>query len=156
MTARKSARTSKVVVWGGLGVGLVASTAFNVISVAITSGKPVAMIMSGVWPLALTLAVEIMVRVPFPKGRMWTVARLGGVGSVAALAMVISFSHIHHVMIHWGESPVTAIAAPLVLDGLMTLSGAALLAMHAPKPTTRRRTTRKPATKPQAKKLQAV
>ena len=136
---QRAARTNKIIVASGLALGLITSAAFNIISVAATSGSPVAMIMAGVWPTATAQATMIMERVTaLPR---WV--RFGLVGTVAALGMVISFIHTHHVMIMWGESPVSAVAAPLVIDGLMTLSGAALLAMQ--QPARRKRPARKSA-----------
>jgi hypothetical protein len=42
---------------------------------------------------------------------------------------VISYGHLHEVLIEWDYGPLGAAVGPLVLDGLMVVSGFALLAM---------------------------
>lgn len=150
MTARKSTRGTRLVIWSAFALCTVTSVTFNALHTALLTRLPVALVIAGVWPLTAVLAVEVLTRVPWARGRMWQLARFGGVGTVAVGAMVISYTHTYAVLTHWGESPVTAAVGPLVIDGLMTLSGAALLAMHTRKPPVRRRrttTTRKPRLK---------
>jgi hypothetical protein len=42
---------------------------------------------------------------------------------------VISYGHLHEVLLAWDYGPLGAAVGPLVLDGLMVVSGFALLAM---------------------------
>ena len=64
-----------------------------------------------------------------------------------------SYTHIHHVLTAWSEVGLVALTLPLAIDFLMLLAGAALIAMHAPKPATRRR---RPATTTRSKPALAV
>jgi len=95
------------------------------------------------WPLGAVLGWEIVTRAPFPRGRLWQAARYGGVLTAALLAMTVSYVHAHGMLTHWGQTPLTAALGPLVIDGLMTTSGAALLALHTAKQPARRATTRR-------------
>jgi hypothetical protein len=84
---------------------------------------------AAVWPVALLVAVEVLSRTPWPGGKAWGVVRIGGVGVVAAGSAVISYGHIHAVLKSWGYDNLGAGVGPLVIDGLMVISGFALLAM---------------------------
>lgn len=135
----KKKHASAFVVWSAFGLCTAVSVTFNGLHTALETSSPIRLSMGAVWPVMAVLAVELLTRVPFPKGMGWTLARYGGVGTVAVGAMVISYMHTFHVLVVWGEPLLAAAVGPLVVDGLMALSGAALLAMHAPKPTRRRR-----------------
>jgi hypothetical protein len=82
-----------------------------------------------VWPIALLLSVEALTRIPWPKGLGWSIARFGGVTSVAMFAGVISYFHIHDVLVSWRYQPFAANVGPLVIDGLMVVSGVGLMAL---------------------------
>jgi hypothetical protein len=56
-------------------------------------------------------------------------ARYGGAGTVAVGSAVISYGHLREVLIAWDYGALGAAVGPLVLDGLMVVSGFALLAM---------------------------
>jgi hypothetical protein len=128
-----------LVVWGSFLVGLVGSLAFNIASTVITDGFGPAVAVAVLWPLLTLGGVELMIRVPWPKGRGWTIARYGPTGAVAAISFLISYTHIHHVMAVIGEADVSALSGPFAIDLLMLLAGVALVALHTPKPATRRR-----------------
>jgi hypothetical protein len=51
------------------------------------------------------------------------------VGAAAIGSAIISYGHLHEVLIAWDYGPLAAAVGPLVLDGLMVVSGFALLAM---------------------------
>ncbi|MEV0292587.1 DUF2637 domain-containing protein [Nocardia sp. NPDC050710] len=70
-----------------------------------------------------------MSRARWRRGRWWAVARFGGAGAVAAGSAIISYSHLRDVLLTWGYSPIAAGVGPLTLDGLMVVSGFALLSM---------------------------
>ena len=77
-------------------------------------------------PVALLLVVEVLARSPLPPGRLrWTAA--GGAGSVAVVAAVASFHHMHSVAGSVGESALVAILFPLSVDGLAVVASVALL-----------------------------
>jgi hypothetical protein len=86
---------------------------------------------AAVWPIGLLLSVEALSRVRWPKGLLWILARYVGAGSVAVATAIISYGHVHDVLVSWGYSDVGATVGPIVLDGLMVVSGFALLAMSS-------------------------
>ncbi|WP_175482760.1 DUF2637 domain-containing protein [Actinokineospora iranica] len=89
---------------------------------------------AAVWPIGLLLSVEVLSRVPWPSGFQWTLARFGGTGAVALGSAVISYGHLRDLLLAWHYGPLAAAVGPLVLDGLMVISGFALLAMSRTAP----------------------
>src|ERR1041385_7384479 len=85
-------------------------------------------------PIGLLLSVEVLSRVRWHHGRWWRLARVGGAGAVAVGSAVISYGHLRDVLLAWGYGPLGAGVGPLVLDGLMVVSGFALLAIQRPTP----------------------
>lgn len=140
-TTRRKRRPVSValVVWGSFLVGMIGSLGFNIASTVLTNGFGPAIAVAVLWPLLNLGSVELMIRVPWPKGAAWTVARYGPTGLVAAISFLISYTHIHHVMLVMGEASVSAMSGPFAIDLLMLLAGVALVALHTPKPPTRRR-----------------
>lgn len=137
-----SHRGARFMAWLGFGVGSLVSIAGNWLA----AWLPAAVMPPGwspsvpsqfgatVWPIALLVSVEVMSRTPWPRGKGWVVVgwgvvRVGGVGVVALGSGVISYGHIHAVLLSWGYDPIGAGVGPLVIDGLMVVSGFALLAM---------------------------
>ncbi|RSD23956.1 hypothetical protein [Amycolatopsis eburnea] len=129
------------VAWAGFVFGSVVSIAANVLAARIPPGGAgaswspslVAQLGAAVWPVALLIAVEVLSRVPWPAGGLWRFARFGGVGVVAAGSAIISYGHIRDVLTTWGYSGLGAGVGPLVIDGLMVVSGFALLAKGSSK-----------------------
>lgn len=127
--------------WAGFVFGSVVSIAANVLAARIPPGDAganwspslVAQVGAAVWPIALLIAVEVLSRVQWPTGGLWRFARYGGVGLVAAGSGVISYGHIRQVLMTWGYSGLGAGVGPLVIDGLMVVSGFALLAKGSSK-----------------------
>ena len=93
---------------------------------------------AAVWPIALVVSVEVLTRTAWGDGRHWLAVRFGGVTVVALGSGVISYNHIHDVLLSWGYDPLSAGIGPLVVDGLMVISGFALLTMGAPTADNRR------------------
>ncbi|WP_280442686.1 hypothetical protein [Nocardia brasiliensis] len=91
---------------------------------------------SAVWPIGLLLSVEVLSRTRWRRGISWLIARYIGAGSVALGSAVISYGHVHDVLIGWGYGQVGAAVGPIVLDGLMVISGFALLSESIPANTT--------------------
>lgn len=110
----------------GVVVGLGVSVAANVAHAAAEGGTPWAMSMSGFWPLALFLALEILTRTRWAGGRGLLVARLG-VAVVALVAAALSYDHLRGLLLTFGEAPWAATLGPLGVDGLMAAAAAALL-----------------------------
>lgn len=126
----------QLVAWAGFLFGSVTSVAANVLAARIApvgagpdwAPSAVAQLGAAVWPLALLLAVEALSRVRWPSGALWRLARYGGAGTVALGSALISYGHIHAVLSSWGYDGLAASVGPLVIDGLMVISGFAMLA----------------------------
>jgi hypothetical protein len=125
------------VAWLGFVFGSVMSVAANVLHAWLPAAERPAgwspgiapQIGSAVWPIGLLLSVEVLSRVRWAPGVWWVLARYGGAGTVAVGSAVISYGHLHEVLLAWEYGPLGAAVGPLVLDGLMVVSGFALLAM---------------------------
>lgn len=127
---------ARLVAWAGFAFGTVISVAANVLhawlpTLAHQAPAPgiAPQVGAAVWPIALVISVEVLSRVPWRPGFAWLLARYGGAGVVALGAAVISYGHLHGVLAAWGYGALGAAVGPLVVDGLMTISGFALLAM---------------------------
>jgi hypothetical protein len=82
------------------------------------------------WPTALLITTEIMARTAWPPGRAWLILRFAGLLPVAAVAAVVSYLHLHGLLRHYHEAPVTTVIAPLSVDGLMVMASSALVATN--------------------------
>ena len=115
-----------IVLWTAGGV----SVACNILSAQPTAvGRAVA-----AWPpIALLLVVEVLARSPLPRGRLrWTA--MAGAGSVAVVAAVASFHHMHSVALSVGESSIVAWLFPFSVDGLALVASVALVNADHPEP----------------------
>ena len=104
--------------------GILVSIVFNLL--AVSSAPVAAMYLAPVWPLALLGSVELATRNVWPSGWKWDVLRWGATGIVAAASGYISFGHISDVMLSWGSDRVSAMLAPVAIDGAMLVAGTAL------------------------------
>ncbi|MFE3794627.1 helix-turn-helix domain-containing protein [Nocardia tengchongensis] len=128
-------RGGKVVAWAGFIFGSVLSIVMNWLHTWLpAASKPHGwspgvwpQIGSAVWPVTLLLAVEVLSRVRWKVGLAWSLARYGGVGTVASGSALISYGHVHDVLESWEYGAVGSAVGPLVLDGLMVACGFALL-----------------------------
>jgi hypothetical protein len=82
-------------------------------------------------PVALLLVVEVLARSPLPTGWLRWVAA-GGAASVALVAAIASFHHMHSVALGVGESALVAWLFPLSVDGLAVVASVALVGVHRP------------------------
>ncbi|MEV8516177.1 DUF2637 domain-containing protein [Dactylosporangium sp. NPDC051484] len=122
----------------GTALGGVASLAANVAHCYIPpTGAPAdwrpeagAVLSAMFWPVAVFIAVEILVRTVWPAGVWWRLARFAGLLPVALVAAVVSYRHLSGLFRHYGEDPLTATLGPLAVDGLMVMAAAALLAAN--------------------------
>ncbi|MFE3958602.1 helix-turn-helix domain-containing protein [Nocardia sp. NPDC059091] len=145
-------RGGKVVAWAGFIFGSVLSIVMNWLHTWLpAASKPHGwtpgvwpQIGSAVWPVTLLLAVEALSRVRWKVGLAWSLARYGGVGTVAAGSALISYGHVHDVLQSWDYGTVGSAVGPLVLDGLMVACGFALLS-ESSSPATGPDTARTPA-----------
>jgi hypothetical protein len=128
---------ARFVAWLGFVFGSVMSVAANVLHAWLPADERPAgwspgiapQVGSAVWPIGLLLSVEVLSRVPWAPGFWWALARYGGAGTVAVGSAIISYGHVHEVLLAWSYGPLGAAVGPLVLDGLMVVSGFALLTM---------------------------
>lgn len=126
----------RTVAWAGFIFGSVMSVAANVLHTRLPAADHehgwspgmAAQIGAAVWPIGLLLSVEVLSRVRWPHGWQWALARFGGTGAVALGSAIISYGHLRDVLLAWQYDPLAAAVGPLVLDGLMVISGFALLA----------------------------
>lgn len=130
---------ARFVAWFGFAFGSLVSIAANVLAAWLPAGDMppewapslASQLGAGVWPLALLVSVEVLSRVAWPSGWLWLLVRFGGVAAVGLGSALISYGHIHDVLLSWGYDPLGAGVGPLVIDGLMVVSGFALLAMSS-------------------------
>ncbi len=141
-TRKRNVNTVRIV-WGTFAMCTLLSIAFNIKYTAGYTRDVLMLLAAVIWPLAAVLGTELLTRVPWSRGRLWAFARYGGVGAATLAAMGNSAWHTGAVILASGQGWVAALAGPIVIDGLMLVTGAALLAMHTPKPA--RRPARKPA-----------
>jgi hypothetical protein len=80
------------------------------------------------WPVALFVAIEILVRTNWPHGGWWVVVRFLGLLPVAVVAALVSYFHLSALLAHYGESALIAHLGPLAVDGLMVMASSALMA----------------------------
>jgi hypothetical protein len=119
---------ARVVAWASFLLGSAASVAANVEHAKDTPGAKLA---GAFVPMALILAVEMMSRPIWQRpGWAWHAARYGGTGLVALVTAVMSYSHMHGLLLTYGETELNAAIGPLAVDGLMIVSGFAILAMN--------------------------
>lgn len=118
----------KVVAWLGFGFGSVISIAGNVLHAWLPADPPsiAAQIGAAAWSIALLLSVEAISRVRWRSGWLWGLARYVGLGVVGLGSFAISYGHMSEVLTAWGYG-MGAYVGPIVIDGLMVISGFALL-----------------------------
>jgi uncharacterized protein DUF2637 len=138
VTSRPAAG-GRLVAWAGFVFGSVMSVAANVLHTWLPTADQApgwspavaAQIGAAVWPIGLLLSVEVLSRVRWPRGLQWALARFAGTGAVALGSAIISYGHLRDVLLAWQYDPLAAAVGPLVLDGLMVISGFALLAISS-------------------------
>jgi hypothetical protein len=143
VSGRRAVR-GRLVALAGFAFGSIMSIAANVLHAWLPAAQQrsgwspgvAEQIGAAVWPVGLLLSVEVLSRVQWPRGWSWATARFAGTGTVALGSAAISYGHLRDVLLAWHYNPLAATVGPLVLDGLMVISGFALLAIsNAPAPT---------------------
>lgn len=86
-----------------------------------------AVVFSVFWPVLLFVAVEILARVVWPKGVLYTAIRFGGLIPIAYVAFTVSYVHMSSLFAHWGEDKLTQMFGPIAIDGIMVMGSAALM-----------------------------
>jgi hypothetical protein len=122
----------------GMAIAGAASIAANVLHAMIPKNPPRGSVFAaGLWPVLLFVAIEILAKVNWPKGRWvirdrkvdeWLLVRLVGLVPVAVVAGVVSYRHMSGLLAHWGEDPLAATIGPIAVDGLLVMATGALIA----------------------------
>lgn len=129
MTTNPSRLAGRRWAYAALVLGGTASIAANVAHCWVGgTPQPGAVIASVLWPVLLLVAVELLTGPAWPSGWAWTLTRVGGVGTVALVAALVSFTHLSSLLRHYGESPLVSSLGPIAIDGLMLMATAYLLA----------------------------
>jgi hypothetical protein len=126
---------ARFVAWVGFVFGSLTSIGANLLAARIPPDPtPVgwtpdvwAQVGSAVWPVSLLISVEVLSRTVWPKTLLSRAIRFIGVGAVALFSAVISYQHIQAVLISWNYEGLSAGVGPLAVDGLMVVSGAAMV-----------------------------
>ena len=108
-------------------MGNVAHTCLVSSSVSLWLRLPLAV----VWPVALFVGIEILVRVIWRRNLIDVAGRFLLILPVSTVAAVVSYQHLHALMRLAGEDGFSALIGPLAVDGLMLGSTVALLAIRA-------------------------
>lgn len=113
----------------GFGLGITASISANVAHSLIHPHPLGAVVSAAFWPVALLVALEVIVRVQWPEGVWWALTRYGGLSMVAGIAALTSYLHMSSLLAYYGEDVLTVWLGPLSVDGLMVVCSVALLAI---------------------------
>jgi len=117
-----------------LGFGAVMSILGNETHTVLTPGHVSLAIRTAlaiIWPVALFVAVEVLVRVNWREQFIDYAGRVIMMGPVSIVAAVVSYQHLHALMLLAGEDGVSALIGPVAIDGLMIGGTVALLAIRA-------------------------
>lgn len=87
------------------------------------------------WPVALFVGIEILVRIDWRRNFIDWIGRALLVGPVSAVAAVVSYLHLHSLMGMAGEDWFSKLIGPAAIDGLLLGSTVALLAIRAHRAT---------------------
>jgi hypothetical protein len=82
-----------------------------------------------VWPVFLLIAVEILIRIGWPHGVSWVLARFVGMLPIIGVAAFVSYRHLSGLLAFYGEEPIVCVIGPLAVDGLMVMATTALMAL---------------------------
>lgn len=114
------------VAWSAVALGVLLSTSGNVLS-AWPRGE-IAAASAAAWPVLLFVSLEVLTRISWPRTAGYLAARYIGVSAVATVSAVVSYVHLHGVLLAMGEPMSAAIGGPLAIDGMLLLGSAAMLA----------------------------
>ena len=125
--------------WAYLGLGV--SLAANVQAAYIDNDDPgwVTLMMAGLPPAAVFVAIEVLARNRWPEGTPWRRTKRFGTYGLAVSGAVVSYVHLVHLMVHdrgidlqaltlsTASALLVAVLTPLIPDGLLGLCTGALL-----------------------------
>lgn len=133
--------STRLIAWFGTLLGLGASTSANVLH-ALETGKggTAAVVGAAFWPLALLASTETLTRKRWPsRVRPYAVA---AVALVALVTAIVSYGHLHALLLSWGAGELEARIGPLAVDGLMMVCSLALTVSDVQDETRRDETER--------------
>lgn len=134
--AEGTERDGVFVAWGVFVLGLSVSIASNIGHVLIVVRPEEGLVrlgsmgMAALWPVLLAAAVEVVSRVAWPRSWRWRVPGYGGTIAIGMIAFVISYQHLHGLLLAFRESWLTALLGPVALDLAIVVAGVALLAIR--------------------------
>jgi hypothetical protein len=109
-----------------------------------------AIAVSMAWPIFLFVAVEILIKVPWPRGFAYHLLRWCGLLPVAIVAAFVSYRHLSGLLAHYGEERIVAVLGPLAVDGMMIMATGALYALNVRSRAAKAATTVTPLSVPAA------
>ena len=115
--------------YAGLVLGGIVSGTMNVLH-SLQTPSPIQgfmVVISGLLPVFLYVAIEVLTRVAWKRTAGHVVARVLGVLPIAGVTAYVSWMHGYGLLRYGGESMETAAAWPAAIDGLMIMSTVALL-----------------------------
>jgi hypothetical protein len=101
-----------------LAFGLAASILANILH---AQRNPVSMIIAGVTPVCLFLALALVTRLPVQRSALARGRWVATIG-IAGIAAYVSYWHMVGVALKYGEPPVAAYLLPLAIDGLIVVA----------------------------------
>lgn len=114
----------------GAGISLLGNVTHTVLAES-TVNLGIRLPLAIVWPVALVVAVEILVRVSWRRSLLDWAGRFAMVALVGSVAGVVSYRHLNSLMHMAGEDDFSTLIGPVAIDGLMLGSTIALLAIRA-------------------------
>lgn len=122
--------------WAYLGVtlGLTASVAGNVANTVLTPSAVALELrvpFAVAWPVFLGIGIEVLTRVDWERNWRHWAARALLVGPMSLVAAVMSYIHLHHLMVLSGEPGLAQAIGPLAVDGTLFGCTVALLVTRA-------------------------
>lgn len=136
-------RGASAVSWLAFGLGILISIAANVGHVHFVTdpadeiARAASMGMAALWPVLLAVAVEVVSRVAYPRGWRWWLPGYAATILVGVVAAIVSYQHMHGLLIAFGESEMTALLGPIAVDGTLIVGGFSILAIGETKKTMR-------------------
>jgi hypothetical protein len=85
------------------------------------------LVTAGFFPVAVFVAIELLARVAWKDTWPHRILRWAGVGSLTAVALIVSYSHLRTGFLLAGWNPEMASLAPAAIDGFMVLCTVVLL-----------------------------
>lgn len=125
-------RGASAIAWLAFGLGIILSVLANIghiwfVSQPEDEAMISAMIFAAFWPIGLAISVEVLSRVAWPSGLK--MPGIIGTVFVGGVALIVSYQHMQGLLLHFGESELSAALGPLGVDGLLIVGGVAILAI---------------------------